>query len=299
MSESWRTNLGKIEYEARSRLNMSSTDVSEGLGVSQPTVTNFENGRSDMSLSRFYQVLNRLYMTPAEYFARVDGRTDFLSHFMREMRSANRTDDLAAYTKIRKEVEATYPRSHKSPGPIDMLLLSIKGMAAAVKNNRFTFSYEDALQIEEFMNRDKNWFEFEYAVFSLTCQFLPMKNALPIFQNMLTAFAEHPIYFYRATFNAIVFNFCVSLMMNHNYPVAAQLLNQVQKETTQAEGSEFARVVYVLRQASVYLTDESHAAAQALSNIKRIEGGLVVYSPKESEHDLHLLELLGIELGTA
>ncbi|ERL65999.1 helix-turn-helix domain-containing protein [Schleiferilactobacillus shenzhenensis] len=297
MGDSWRNDLGKIEYQARSRMNMSASDISNGLGVSQPTVTNFENGRSDISLSRFYMILNRFYMTPGEYFARVDDRTDFLSHFMREIRAANQTDDLAIYARLQNEVEKKYPRSHKSPGPVEMLKLAIKGMAASVTDPHYTFSLDDAFQIKEFMGLDGNWFEFEYAIFSLTGQFLPLKIALPIFKDMLAAYLAHPLYLYRATFNSIVFNFCASLIMDHNLAVATQLLDLVQNTGPKTSNDEFSRVIYILRQACIYLS-KLPAANDALARVKIVEDGLSLFMPEESTRDLHLLGLLGIKLKT-
>ncbi|MFT8844828.1 MAG: hypothetical protein ABF915_12580 [Schleiferilactobacillus harbinensis] len=288
-THSFLVRCGKLLNLVRLRRNFSINDIRGN--TTQPTVTNFEHGRSDIGFTNFHMLLSNSYMGADEFFALVDADdNDFLSSFIVEFRRASNHDDLAALAALKEKIIADYPGSRKH-GPKDMLLLCIKGMTGYIKDPSFMFSAEDVTRLENYLNLGNGWFFFEYTVFSATAQFLPVQVASQLADAMLTSFRKTQTGDYDNAVAAVLFNLCLAWLYHKKAAEAVALLQRAQTEISKSRDPYIASRVYVLQQAFIYLGDQSPVALQ---HIKLIEDGLAFYDPELRANDVHWLAKIGI-----
>lgn len=63
--------VGKLIRELRKEKNMSGIDLGVEIGISQQQISRYEKGKSDMSITMFFNIISVFNMTPTEFFLRM------------------------------------------------------------------------------------------------------------------------------------------------------------------------------------------------------------------------------------
>ncbi|GEK07696.1 Rgg family transcriptional regulator [Schleiferilactobacillus harbinensis] len=281
---------GQLLNSIRQRRNLSINDIRGD--ATQPTVTNFEHGHSDIGLTNFHTLLTNMYMSTDEFFVLADPGSDLLSRFARTLRHASNHDDLAGLAALREEVITAYPGSRKD-GPKDMLLLSIQGMAGFIKDHAFMFSEIDASRLQLFLNHGQTWYYLEYTIFAVTAPFLPTPIMVQLADAMLASFHTTHIPDYDVAVMGTLFNMCFALLARGDKTQAVKFLQRTQQGVPQTRDSFTASRIYLLTQAFTYLGNHS---PEALHHIKMIEDSWALFDPQMRESDMQWLSQLGIKL---
>lgn len=96
-------NLGRIFRDIRIGKNYSLKQVSEGI-MSTSFLSKFERGETEISLKRFYLLLDRLSLTLEEFsFISNDFRPSRLENLMSEVRKAYENNNVKLLLKLEKE----------------------------------------------------------------------------------------------------------------------------------------------------------------------------------------------------
>lgn len=161
--------LGYVFRDIRLSKNYSLKEVSKGI-ISVSFLSKFERGNSDISLSKFSLLLDRLNLTLEEFmFISNDYKPTHLENILNNIKRAYENNDLALLLKIEEEEHEKWLKYNITSYLYNSIM--IKALAHNL-DSTIIFQKDDLINISDYLFSVDNWGFYEIMLFGNTMHIL-------------------------------------------------------------------------------------------------------------------------------
>ena len=175
-------NLGLIFRDIRMDKGYSLKDIADGI-LSVSFLSKFERGDSDISLSKFYLLLERLNITLDEFsFISNDYNPTQVEALMKNVRNAYENNNINLLYKLEQEEIYKWKKYNFSSHRYNSIM--IRALAYDL-NKQLELNEEDITLLNEYLFKVENWGFYEIMLFGNSMSILPIESIITFSKEIL------------------------------------------------------------------------------------------------------------------